>query len=597
MTSSFPTRSKVNVTSNPVAPPNLAALGGTTLSVEVFREICAGPVGTAAMGALRDAENAKRKQLLLAFARRMRDGPGGAFPTDFTEAWELLLRVEDEAPETVDEIVMFPTVGLWLERAVDKILDEFPDTPANRAEIGVVHAVAAAAAVRAGLDCAIRVPVAHGVVSLPTVGQFDVPVADTVDFVLLAVTGSRLTLSHAGTTLATRDGTAFRAARRHRSAAAGVELTVVFDDADPHRAFTDATAMPDPLGDAEFARWCAQLDDAWSILVDWHPGYAGELTEGLLSLVPLTQEGQLVGASSAAAFGAIAMCEKPSADDLADALVHELQHSKLNAVFELVCLHEPDEQRHFYAPWRDDPRPLAGVLHGVYAFASVVEFWRSRRRLVPADHADKADFAFVLRALQLRSVITDLTATARLNEWGREFLALLSDRLAACEADLTPADRSGPVADLVADHRAFWRLRHVEPDADDITALADAWLAGDPVPVQGVRHEVTHCHVPGTSDRAEPLRTRALDPSAAPTPVDEADLAYLTGDLDQAARAYLKRLDADPADDQAWAGLALSLDDEVLRQTPEVVRALHHELSARTGSHPDPLRLCGWLAG
>ncbi|MBB5959529.1 HEXXH motif-containing protein [Saccharothrix tamanrassetensis] len=580
------------------APPR-GELAGSPLPIEVFTEICAGPVAREAMDTLLRAENAERKQLLLAFVQEMhRNGRGEVPLADFDQAWQLLLRVEDEAPELVADVIMFPAVGLWLRRAVERLSHDFADNAANRAEIGVVHAVAAAAAVRAGLPFTIRVPVAHGVVSLPTVGRFDLPVTDAVDFVQVARTASGTTLSLAGSTLATWDGDAFRAARRHRAAAAGVRLDVVFDDADPHRAFADAPTVPDPLTDAEFERWCHQLDDAWSVLVDWHPGYASELSAGLLSLVPLTREGRLVGASSAAAFGAIALSEKPSADDLADALVHELQHSKLNAVLELVSLHEADERRHFYAPWREDPRPLNGVLHGIYAFASVVEFWHARRRHVPEHRAAEADFVFALRALQVRSAIEDVAGTARLNEWGRLFLATVSRRLAACEVDLTPAHRAGAVAGIVADHRAFWRVRHVEPDAAGIAALADAWLAERPPPGLPVRREVAHHQAPGCSDRAALLKARALEPGRAPdTPdADAADLAYVMGDVDRAATAYRERLHADPADDQAWAGLALSLDSAVLRHEPEVVRALHHEVLARTGVRSDPVRLSGWLA-
>ncbi|WP_433271663.1 aKG-HExxH-type peptide beta-hydroxylase [Actinosynnema sp. CS-041913] len=582
------------MTDHPAAAPTGGALDGAALPLDVFRAICAGPVTGEALGTLRRSENAERKQLLLAFVLEMRrNGDRKAVPPDFEEAWRLLLRVEDEAPDLVDDVIMFPAVGLWLRRALERLDGGFADNAAIRAEIGVVHAVAAASAVRAGLSFTLRVPVSHGVVSLPTVGRFDVPVADGVDFVLLSRAGSRTTLSLAGTAL---DGE-FRAARRHRSAAAGARLDVVFDDTDPHRAFADTPTPPNPLSDNGFERWCAQLDDAWSVLVSWHRGYAAELSEGLLSIVPLTGGEKLVGASSAAAFGAVALCEKPSADDLADALVHELQHSKLNAVLELVSLHETEDGRHFYAPWRDDPRPLNGVLHGIYAFASVVEFWHARRRHVPAHRAAAAGFAFVQRSLQVRSAIDDIAATARLNEWGRLFLTSLSRRLAACEADLTPADRTGPVADLVADHRAFWRVKHVEPNAEDVAALADAWLAGRARPAGlRVRGEVADRPAAGGSDRAALLKAQALGRTPDTLDADPADIAYVTGDVGKAATAYQERLRADPADDQAWAGLALSLRSDTLVREPEVVRALHLAVLARTGVHPDPGRLSGWLA-
>ena len=49
-------------------------------------------------------------------------------------------------------------------------------------------------------------------------------------------------------------------------------------------------------------------------------------------------------------------------------LVHEFQHSKLSAMLDLVPLTDPDDHGRYFAPWRVDPRPLAGLLQGVYAF-------------------------------------------------------------------------------------------------------------------------------------------------------------------------------------------------------------------------------------
>lgn len=574
---------------------------GALLSLDVFGQICEGPVTGEVMGALRRVENTQRKRLLLGFAAELRrlDARRAVLP-DFDDAWRLLLEVEDAAPDVVDDVIMFPSVGLWFRRALEQIVVGFVDTPPNRAVIGVVHAVAAAVAIRAGIECSTRVPVVQGVVSLPTVGQFEVTVDESVDFVLLTSSGPRMTLSLAGVPLIARDdesSDSFRSTRRHRSAAAGVPLDVVFDDTDPHRGFTDRPAPPDPLTDLEFARWREQLDGAWSVLVDWNSGYAAELSEGLTSLVPLTREGRIVGASSAAAFGAIALSEKPSVDDLADALVHELQHSKLNAVFELVSLHDADD-RYFYAPWRDDPRPLNGVLHGIYAFTSVVEFWCARRKRVPAQRAVTADFTFVLRALQVRLAIEGIAARAHLNEWGRLFLDTLSRRLTACEVESTAADRNGPVARIVEDHRVLWRVRHVRSDPGDIAVLADAWFAGRTAPAGfRVRGEVADHAVPGASNRAALLRAQVLNSAGdgITENVDEADLAYVRGDIESAADAYRRRLLDDTGDDQAWAGLALTVGSASLAREPEVVRALHREIAARRGTRSDPVRLAGWM--
>ena len=554
---------------------------GSPLSLDVFREVCEGAVSGETMGVLRRIENTQRKLLLKAFVRQVLSLVAD-LPPDFAEAWTLLLEAEDAAPLVVDEVLMFPAVGLWLRRATESVVDGNVDTSAH---LGVLHAVAAAAAIRAGLDFALDVPVVHGVVTLPTVGDFTVSVDDSVDFVRITRTGSRCEVGFAGERLAEWGDDSFQAVRVCRTEYAGARLEVVFDDRDPHRVFVDSPSVPDPLSDVEFKDWCGQLDRAWTVLVNWDPEYAAELSAGLTSLVPLTREGRLVGASSSAAFGSIALSEKSSPDELADALVHELQHSKLNAVFEAVALHESGNDR-FYAPWRDDPRPLNGVLHGIYAFTGVVEFWSARRGLVPEDQRAEADFAFVLRALQVRSAIEEIGATAALNEWGVLFLETLSRRLAACELELTAADRTGPVARIVDDRRALWRVKHVEPDKADVAALADAWSADRSAAVE-VRSTIADHMVCAFSDRVPLLKAMALGQAVDPGGIDAADLAFVRGDVEEAAAGYRARLAVNADDEQAWAGLTAALG---AADVAEVAVALHREL---VGS--DPVDLVGWL--
>ena len=48
--------------------------------------------------------------------------------------------------------------------------------------------------------------------------------------------------------------------------------------------------------------------------------------------------------------------ERPS--DLAVALVHEFQHSKLAALHRLVPLYDRTDPARYFAPWRPDPRPM-----------------------------------------------------------------------------------------------------------------------------------------------------------------------------------------------------------------------------------------------
>ena len=66
---------------------------------------------------------------------------------------------------------------------------------------------------------------------------------------------------------------------------------------------------------------------------------------------------------------------------MADALIHELLHNRLFFILDrgeiLEGIGEGTEAGEFYSPWRDDLRPLSGLLHAVYVYIGVCRFWFS----------------------------------------------------------------------------------------------------------------------------------------------------------------------------------------------------------------------------
>ncbi|MSR41669.1 MAG: hypothetical protein EXS10_07180 [Phycisphaerales bacterium] len=74
-------------------------------------------------------------------------------------------------------------------------------------------------------------------------------------------------------------------------------------------------------------------------------------------------------------WGSIHMVEPLSDEALAESITHEAAHLWLNLVEEVSPLcSDPWGAAEWASPWRDDPRPLAGIIHGVFVFscASVV---------------------------------------------------------------------------------------------------------------------------------------------------------------------------------------------------------------------------------
>jgi len=117
---------------------------------------------------------------------------------------------------------------------------------------------------------------------------------------------------------------------------------------------------------------------------------------GLTAIMPLTagDAGREVSAAARHAFGAVAAALPADYAYLALFLIHEFQHVKLG-VLDMFDLFDPDDHRLCQVAWREDPRPLEGVLQGTYAQVAVTDFWRTHRHIAegPAARAAHAQFA------------------------------------------------------------------------------------------------------------------------------------------------------------------------------------------------------------
>ena len=65
---------------------------------------------------------------------------------------------------------------------------------------------------------------------------------------------------------------------------------------------------------------------------------------------------------------------------MADRIIHEFHHHRLFSIEDGDPLLESGTTRgqrlaRYYSPWRDDPRPIRGILHGTYVFVAVGRFW------------------------------------------------------------------------------------------------------------------------------------------------------------------------------------------------------------------------------
>lgn len=334
----------------------------------------------------------------------------------------------------------------------------------------------------------------------------------------------------------------------------GLSLTVRLEDTDPIRARLGLTPSP-PLTADEAGRWRDLLEQAWELLVRRHRPAAEVLAAVLRVIVPVAPDPSAEGisATSVEAFGAVAMSAPATPDALAAGLLHEIQHSVLNATHLLFPLVEPGGPPG-YSPWRDDPRPALGVLHGAYAYLSVTRFRRSEPGVA-------ARFEFARWRAAVAGAAAALLAGEELTPAGRRFTAALRDEVLPWLEEPVDAEVQR-LADLAnADHRARWRLRNLTVSTADSARLAAAWRSGSappeiiPVPVAGGGRALEN-------SRRLPLIRAALRGEALG---DGADAAAVRGDDGRAVTAYEKCRD--------WEGLALVSPHRALRSRPETVRA------------------------
>lgn len=168
------------------------------------------------------------------------------------------------------------------------------------------------------------------------------------------------------------------------------------------------------------------LRDALDILDDIWPAARGTISRVAGGVVLLSGRGYARSHSPAALGCVLLTADHPYT--VADLLCHETAHLRLQTMLAVDPLLEQDDERH-PSPWRDDPRPLKGLLLGVHAFLDVITFYR---RLAEAGHGGAtAELVVARQTEKVRSAWGVLTATAQPTLLGRKVLEVLDREVAA----------------------------------------------------------------------------------------------------------------------------------------------------------------------
>ncbi|WP_250031066.1 HEXXH motif domain-containing protein [Paractinoplanes maris] len=418
-----------------------------TVPVGILDSIARGGGGSA-LTELSRAQHSKAVLLVRAIAE-LGSRPGPSWAADVADSYQALLAVADQAPGAVREVLVHPSVLGWAMSTTVRLHGGLP------AEPGVLAQIGAAAALRGRAAFAFTgrsAPVDPGGLALPSLGYLRQPPAGDGLDLRIEAGGGGMWLN--GVPVA-RDreglptGPGWRPLPR-----------LQVDARWPVQVDGVASPLPGPeplLDAAQAARWRDGLAGGWRILAADHPGTAADVAAVVRTVLPLPSppEGHASG-TYRHAFGCIGMSVPREPTLTALSLTHELHHLKLSGLTDLFELIETSAVLG-YAPWRDDPRPAIGLLHGAYAHLGVAAFWRRRVGAEPGAVArHDAGVEYVRWREAALTVSDDLLATAPLTALGRRFVTGMRAELAGWRADPIPRSVTAEAARLNDEHRALY---------------------------------------------------------------------------------------------------------------------------------------------
>jgi len=432
-----------------------------SLSSAQFMALARGGGDQGAIGQLVAAQRSKHLILLSKVAELARRGD---HPDDAlgVAGYQLLAQVQQRAPAAAAEVIGYPSVGAWALHVIRSSPPAAGATPddtlsAGREELPGVRpsglaAIAAAAAIRAGLDAEIEVSVLGAGVLLPSLG-----IAEAVGGT--AVVAAKEAEVRSGN-LRVRVRPGEPGWRDLRPATAG-SLSVLVDDLDPFRMPTPDGGPSGRLTPSQLTELRDTLRAAWPVLPS---ASAAQIAAIVRVIVPYRapESGDFsISISSPQVFGTVAMSRQPDKYLCAETLVHETQHLKLCALLDLVSLTRPDDGQRYYAPWRPDPRPISGLLQGTYAYLGVSGFWREQRQAAPEPEArQRAHAEFARWRDGAATAAATLLRSGELTSAGEAFVETMAEVLDQWRREPVPGGALAVARRKSDEHLARWQANN-----------------------------------------------------------------------------------------------------------------------------------------
>jgi HEXXH motif-containing protein len=378
----------------------------------------------------------------------------------------------------------YPLTGAWARRVLRGLTSETgPGTERHGHELALglayFSAVAASAAARAGIPFTVRLTARDGRLVLPSLGALrtagsggvPVQVAHCNGCLRLRQPeGPDVTVHLESDTGAWSGSPAWTPAHALPGLVPGAP-PLPLDDLDPYRASPrepDQYALGGPtmLDDAGRKRWLQIWSGTATALRSGGEQRMAEALALLRCLVPLEMPPGADGRGSCSAtrreaFGAVLSSTPPTAVTFAATLVHEMGHTKLAALSDMMTLHQAGPEARYFAPWRPDARPYDGLLQGTYSHLALADFFQRRALAVNSTEREAAWAQHARYRAQVGAALPALVCSSDLTVRGRRFVDEMVSTYERMAADPAPRGHTARAQAYVKAVRALWTQRQL----------------------------------------------------------------------------------------------------------------------------------------
>lgn len=216
--------------------------------------------------------------------------------------------------------------------------------------------------------------------------------------------------------------------------------------------------------------WCLNLEKALAIVnSDAHSRKIVSLFTSYL--VPLKQKEVIKNLSFSVRNlpGVIFKNDEQIPYLVGETLVHESDHQFFYAIEKFANFWKSDyalQMPVYFSPWRDDPRPLDGILRGLSSFARVSQYYSSaiRQYLFTPRELEQVSLMLIQRLRESEVAFDTVQNSNQLTDFGVQFIAEIQETLNFVNEiakSLPLYHKWNQVAlDTIEEHKKVWRLNN-----------------------------------------------------------------------------------------------------------------------------------------